>query len=114
MGMYAEIIAIGPYTKDIIDILEYPSDFYQNLDEGSIITEILFGIVEGSSLSREFAELLGISDPWDFNQHKIINENINIEGLKNFVKIYPEYEDDLNTLIRLKNSGFEFHFRPEG
>lgn len=84
------------------------------MDEGSIITEILFGIIEGSSLSREFAGLLGISDPWDFNQHRIKNENINIEGLKKFVQVYRDYEDDLYRLIKLKNKGFEFHFRPGG
>ncbi|MDR2920150.1 MAG: hypothetical protein LBV72_12395 [Tannerella sp.] len=114
MGMCAELIAVGPYTKNIIDVLEYPKEMYINLNNGSIITVRLFGISEGSSLSREFAELLGISDAWDFNQHKIINEKINIEKLRKFVEVYKEYAEDLNKLIKLKDSGFEFHFRPEG
>lgn len=112
--MCAELIAVGPYTKNIIEVLEYPKEIYKNLNNGSIITVRLFGISEGSSLSRKFAELLGISDTWDFNQHKITNEKINIEELKKFVDVYKEYADDLNTLMKLKDNGFEFHFRPEG
>jgi len=114
MGMCAELIAVGAYTKNIIDVLDYPIDRYKSLNNGSIITVRLFGIIEGSSLSRKFAELLGISDAWDFNQHKIINEKINIEGLRKFVETYEEYADDLDKLIKLKDNGFEFHFRPEG
>lgn len=114
MGMCADIIAIGPFSTNIVDVLQYSNDFYKNVKEGSIITEQLFGIMEGSTLSTEFALLLGITNPWDFNQHKIVYENINVEGLKNFAEQYSDYNEDVYKLLKLKDYGFEFHFRPEG
>ena len=114
MGMCAEIIAIGPFSGKIADRLEYPKDNYSNVREGAIITERLFGILEGTPQSTEFALLLGITDPWDFNQHKVINEKINFQGLKEFAKVYEYYESDVEKLQILKDNGFEFHFRPVG
>ncbi|NVM74788.1 hypothetical protein FHW83_000548 [Duganella sp. SG902] len=114
MGMCAEIIAIGPFSTRVAEFLDYRSDLYAATAEGSMISRRLFGISEGSSLSREFAELLGIKDPWDFNQHKIENEKINFAGLKNFGEVYDHYADDVVALEVLADSGFELHFRPEG
>lgn len=114
MGMCAEVIAIGPFTKRIVDLLDYQADLYARTAEGAMVTCRLFGISEGSSLSSEFAELLGISDAWDFNQHRIENVNIDFEGLKKFGEIYDHYADDVIALEVLANSGFELHFRPEG
>ena len=114
MGMCAEIIAIGPFSKEIIGFLDYRPDLYATTAEGSMISRRLFGISEGSSLSSEFAELLGVRDAWDFNQHKIENGKIDFVGLKRFCEIYDHYADDVNALEVLAKSGFEMHFRPEG
>lgn len=114
MSMCAEIIAVGPYSRQFVDYLEYPLRVYDQLNEGAIITERLFGILEGSSMSRKLAGLLGIHDPWDFNQHKIKNENIDLVGLREFAELYDNYMPDFNKLVILKDFGFEFHFRPEG
>jgi len=114
MGMCAEIIAIGPFSKTVAEFLDYRPDLYATTAEGSMISRRLFGISEGSSLSCEFAELLGIKDTWDFNQHKIENEKINFAGLKKFGEFYDHYADDVAALEVLAHSGFELHFRPEG
>lgn len=114
MGMYAEILAIGPFSQDIIKYLEYPADFYKNTKKGVPIVIHLFGIAEGSSISREFASYLGVSDPWDFNEHKLDYGNFNIEGLREFVEIYDEYSNDLDALIEFSKHGFEFYFLPNG
>lgn len=112
--MCAEVIAIGPYSSNIAEFLDYPADLYKDVPDGAVISRRLFGILEGSSLSREFAALLGISDAWDFRQHKIDPAKINADGLRDFGAQYQEYEDDVTALLRLKTAGFEFHFRPEG
>jgi hypothetical protein len=77
MGLCAEVLAIGPFSKSIVQHLEYPSEFYANTKEGSPIIEHLFGITEGSSLSSEFAGYLGVTDVWDFNQHKLNPKKFN-------------------------------------
>lgn len=114
MGMYAEIIAIGPFSTDIIEHLRYTEIYFKDTKEGAIINLTLFGIVEGTSVGQEFASCLGISNGWDFNQHKICIEKINIEALREFVSRYTEYSEDAETLIVLMEKGFEFHFAPNG
>jgi hypothetical protein len=114
MGMCAEIVGIGSYSKSVSCFLDYRSEFYATTLEGAVVSRRLFGIEQGSSLSRTFAALLGIADPWDFNQHKLIPSRIDLVGLREFGKQYPEYREDVHTLEALLQAGFEFHFRPEG
>lgn len=114
MGMCAEIIAIGPFTPAIVELLDYPPELYASTAEGVIISRRLFGITEGSTVSRMFAEHLGITDPWDFNQHRIDNAKINFVGLKEFGIVYDDYADEIKILEALVTAGFELHFRPEG
>ena len=71
MGMSAEIIAVGPFSPEVAGFLGYPARLYANTREGAIVTCRLFRIAEGSTLSRQLAALLGVSDAWDFNQHQI-------------------------------------------
>ncbi len=114
MGMCAEIIAIGPFSTEIVAFLDYRPEQYVRTAKGSIISRRLFGIAEGSSLSREFADILGINDAWDFNQHKIENDRIDFARLKEFGGMYDHYTDDIAALEVFVNAGFELHFRPEG
>ena len=71
MGMYAEILAIGGFKQELVECFEYPEKHYAQTLEGAPMILHLFGIVEGSSLSWEFASFFGITNAWDFNQHKI-------------------------------------------
>lgn len=114
MVMYAEIIAIGPFSRDIVGFLEYPKPYYENTREGAIVNLTLFGIVEGTALSTQFAKIFGVMDPWDFNQHQINGHAIDFEALHDFVKTYKEYEKDAKKLEVLSKHGFEFHFAPNG
>jgi hypothetical protein len=114
MGMCAQIIAIGPFSKAIAEFLDYRSELYAATNEGAIVSRRLFGIAEGSTVSREFAGFLGISDTWDFNQHRIDNAKIDFVGLKRFGETYDDYADEIGILEVLVKSGFDLHFRPEG
>ncbi len=112
--MCAEIIAVGPYSESVGHFMEYPEQHYASTLAGSIITRRLFGIIEGSTLSREFAFLLGVTDPWDFSQHRLSHTLFDTVGLMEFGRRYPDYLQDVESLIGLMSAGFEFHFRPEG
>jgi hypothetical protein len=114
MGMCAEVIAIGPYSKAVEGMLDYAPSNYANTKNGVLISCRLFGILEGSTLSRQFAALLAISDPWDFNQHRLEVAKVDMLGLKDFGRSYPAYQPDIEAFEVLLNNGFEFHFRPEG
>src|SRR5436190_16900248 len=95
MGMCAQIIAIGSFSRELTPFLEYPADHYARTIDGATISRSLFGIIEGSGLSRELASLFGITDPWDFNQHKIVTTKVNLAGLREFAKRYPDYAADV-------------------
>lgn len=112
--MCAQILAIGPFSADIASYLSYPADMYGKTRNGTVVTHFLFGILEGATLSRRFAALLGIADPWDFNQHHIDPSAIDFVGLNEFADEYPEYSHDVEAFDILRAAGFAFHFRPEG
>jgi len=116
MGMCADIVALGPFSPDITQYLEYPPDFYCSTRSGATVVVTLFGISEGSSASRHFASCLGITDPWDFNQHTIDPDKIDVEALRGFLQSMPEeeYSKDLDKLLVLRMHGFQFIFRPNG
>jgi hypothetical protein len=117
MGMCASIIAIGPYCEAVRECLPYPAEFYRLTRLGVPVVTELFGITEGSSASSAFASALGITDPWDFNQHKIDSSLINIDQLRKFFKTLAagaQYEKDMVRFQALLNSGFSFYFQPNG
>ena len=118
MGMNAEIIAIGPFSKSISKHLDYAPERYKKTIDGSIITVHLFGFTQGSSLSTIFGNCLGITDPWDFNQHKVNSEKIDFEAINKLLMNYCGQDvnlfSDLESLKILNEKGFEFHFRPNG
>ena len=119
MGMFAEVLAIGGFRPELAPWMEYPEGYYANTDTGTMVVRRLFGIVEGSSSSREFARLLGIDDPWDFNQHKIEPERIDFAALKHHLESLSEWESghypaDLEALKALSRAGFDLYFLPNG
>jgi hypothetical protein len=112
MGMYAEIVAIGSFRRDLVPFYEYPEDFYAKTLPDAFIVTHLFGIGEGSSTSRQFARFLGIDDAWDFNQHKIDPARIDMAGLSAFLG--SEYSKDCEALRAFANAGYDLYFLPNG
>jgi hypothetical protein len=112
--MCAEILAIGPFTIKLVRHLEYPNDFYRDTLEGTPVVRIIFGIVEGSILSREFATLVGVTDPWDFNQHHLDPSKFDYKGLEIFSKNYNDYQKDYEAMLAFTSSGFNLYFLPNG
>src|SRR4051812_26707113 len=53
MGMSAEIIAIGPFSRSIVGHMEYPEDFYKDTHEGVPVLRRLFTVYQGSTVSRK-------------------------------------------------------------
>ena len=44
MGMFAEVICIGPYSKEIAEHLGYSKEQYIGTNEGAVVNQTLFGI----------------------------------------------------------------------
>ena len=117
MGMSAEILAIGPFSADIADALEYPADLYARTRPGVTVFAYLFSVMPGSSTSHTFAGHLGVDDAWDFNQHKIDPARVDLDALRAFLATLhdsADYLPDVERFVRLRDKRFDFFFRPNG
>jgi len=117
MGMAADILAIGPFSKAIAGRLEYPEERYAKTCDGAPVILTLFGITHGTTASTTFAALLGIDDPWDFNQHKLVPSKADVGALRDFFLTLQdgnEFLPDLEAFVVLRERGFDFYFRPNG
>lgn len=117
MGLCAEILAVGPFSQDVANLLEYPSDCYATTRPGSRVVAFLFGIVEGSTAGREFARALGISEAWDFNQHFIDPSRIDFAHVRAVLSRLSEGDSYLRDVERMEafaKHGFELIFLPNG
>lgn len=115
MGMNADVIAIGPFSKSIAGLLDYPAEFYDNTKPGTTVITT-FCSAPGINTSNMLAAAMGV-DPWDFNTHKIDSENIirGLGALTEFAFATGESVIELNEHFnRLAKEGFTFFFRPNG
>ena len=116
MGMSADVIAIGPFSEDIADVLGYPAEDYARTRPGVRVVTCLFAEgMSGTTTSRMLAERLGIDDPWDFNQHEFDPAGVDLDGLRAFLGAMEYAEDylpDIDRFRRLRDKGFAFFLRP--
>lgn len=117
MGLCASVVAVGPFSPEIVDCLEYGASAYAGTRVGATMVRELFGIMEGTSSGTEFAACLGISDPWDFNQHRFDPLRIDVERLRALFATLSggdDYVNDLNRMLKLREFGFMMIFLPNG
>lgn len=109
MGMDAELLAVGNFSKSIVDCLEYPANFYDDTPDGSlIITHVCNSVTSrGSEL---LAESLGIS-PRQFERHVYIaGVHADLAKLREAI----EDIDGVRKFVLLREAGFMFHYLPNG
>lgn len=115
MGMDADLIAIGPFSEDIIGMLDYPPEYYEGVKPGTRVITTVF-TCNTSDASNELADALGIA-PWDFGAHEIDFKGVNPEALTEWVEEGGSAENELKDVeifLTLARKGFIFFFRPNG
>jgi len=114
MGKEAYVMCIGPFKKEIADILEYPEDFYDGTNEGTTVIAELF-TCNTDEQSIMLAEAFGI-EPWDFNRHWIKKaEDVDWNALYELEERCGEWNtDDIDKLRTLFKHEFYILYRPEG
>jgi hypothetical protein len=108
MGMSAEIIAIGPFSRSILEHMEYPEELYKDTREGVPVLRRLFTVFQGSTVSRRMAACFGI-EAWDFNRHHVDPMRAEVDTLREMFDAR-----DVNAFLALRDVGFEFYFMPNG
>lgn len=110
--MNVEVIALGPFRREIGDCLTYGAERYADTRPGAPVVATLFD-VDGEELVARLAAGLGISDPWDFNQHAFTIAQVDAPALRALfatLEFAPDYLADLSRMTRLGMAGFHFFF----
>jgi hypothetical protein len=105
MGCAAQIIAIGPFSKDIVGALGYPGQFYKDVSEGAQVITVVFEAF-GNIQSRKLAQCFQ-ANLWDLGEHVL---DASIADLK----ILEDEYDGAKDFIVLREAGFQFFFLPRG
>ncbi|MBZ0185765.1 MAG: hypothetical protein K8F91_05880 [Candidatus Obscuribacterales bacterium] len=106
--MNAEILAIGPFSRELVSHLPFDQKYYENTHEGTKIIISVFDSMPGSSTSRQLAACFNI-DPWDFAHHRLDASKADLSKLADVVG-----ESLKARFVELIQHGFEFYFVPNG
>ena len=108
MGMDAELMAIGQFKPHLACHLDYPAEHYENVAlNATVITTVFHAYTNDSS--RELAKALGITDVFDFNQHRIRDlSKVDIGALR---EMHFEYDSCVDDFIVLREASFIFIFK---
>ena len=109
MRMDAELLAIGKFSKGIVNYLDYPKDFYDDTPEGAIIITRVVDCVT-TTASEDLADAFRIN-PWKFEQHCELDA-INAD----LFLMQEAAEDPLSVEVfkALRDAGFKFYYLPNG
>ncbi|WNG46651.1 hypothetical protein F0U60_22955 [Archangium minus] len=103
----AEILAVGPFRRELVPFLEYPANLYEGTREG---TPMIVHFVEANLDSGEAHALAACfgADPWDFNTHTLDPWRADLEALR---ELLEEAGDEYVTrFVALRAAGYRFHF----
>lgn len=107
-----EVIALGPFRREIGDCLMYGAERYAGTRPGTPVVASMLD-VDGEELVARVAAGLGISDPWDFNQHAFTIAQVDGQALRELfatLEFAGDYLADLSRMTRLGMAGFHFFF----
>jgi len=112
MGLDADIICIGKFSKEIEDCLEYDCEFYKDTAPGTTVITHVFHC-NTSDQSKWLAKALG-GEAWDFNTHHINKDKVNWVAL--YEMMYTEWDKELEVrkFARLLDAGFICIYQPNG
>lgn len=114
MGRDANIICIGCFQADLEDMLDYPSEWYAETEEGSLVTKSGLLNCNTHGQSTELAKALGV-EYWDFNTHQLKMDKIDWNALIELSKEGTEWnEEQVEHLRTLLKNGFICMFQPNG
>jgi len=107
MGLDAEILAVGPFCRDVQDFLEFPRPYYAGTNDAACVMRFMYGATFTSAVRELYACLtsFGRFDPFA----------VDLPRLKELPRRFAlrNAEDDLQAFLTLREHGFVFHTTSE-
>lgn len=107
MGLDAQLVAIGPFSEDILSALEYPQQYYAGVGVGDTVITNVF-VAPTSVTSRQLAEAFGIG-AMDLGRHDFTAIAANCSLL---TEVFGEA--NVSQYVLLVKHGFRFYYLPNG
>ena len=105
MGLDAQLIAIGPFSKAVLAELEYDERYYEGVAEGdTVITTVV--VAPTSKTSIQLAEVFSVG-AMELGKHHVNPEIANIDLLEDVFG--PR---DVERFLTLRSHRFEFYYLP--
>lgn len=105
MGLDAQVIAIGPFSRSVTSALEYPTEYYDDVREGSKVISCVFEALT-SEQSHKLAEAFGVG-AMELGNHHLSPAKANLEQL---VELFDE--ENVKRFELLCRHGFDFYYLP--
>jgi hypothetical protein len=105
MGLDAQIIGIGPFSKAIAHALEYPADYYASVPASTTVVTTVFEALT-SQQSHALAKCFGV-EAMDLGRHVLD------ASAADMISLRAEFGDDpVQHFQALHSAGFQFYFMP--
>lgn len=106
MGFDAQVIAVGPFSDDVIAALEYSPEQYAGVERGQVVVTNVFVAPRPSSVSYELARAFGV-EAMDLGRHHLDPEAADLLKLESVFG-----EEDVARFVLLRKHGFDFYYLP--
>jgi hypothetical protein len=107
MGLDATLIAIGPFSRSLVPVLEYPAQFYSEVPEGAIIVCTVFFALTSAG-SHLLARSLGVG-AMELGRHAVGSATAaDVPALL----AEEEFAEQVPAFLALREAGFQFYYQP--
>lgn len=107
MGLDAQVIAIGPFSQEIADSLEYGVQRYTGVPGGATVITTMF-LAATSSDSHALAAAFGVG-AFEMGKHHLDAYKADLAQLRHLCS-----EREVTDFLKLRENGFQFYYLPNG
>jgi hypothetical protein len=107
MGLDAQVIAIGPFSPEIADSLEYGGQRYADVPNGATVVTTIF-LAATSGESHDLAAAFGVG-ALDMGKHHLDAYKADLAKLRDL-----DSERAVADFLNLREHGFQFYYLPNG
>lgn len=108
MGLDAQVIAIGSFSKGVISALEYEAERYVGVEPGQTVITNVFVVPRPSSISHELARAFGV-EAMELGKHHLNPQTADVRWLESVFG-----EQDTANFMLLREHKFNFYYLPNG